>query len=74
MQQYLFHQGAKGSGRKADKEFILFLSIALKSSAELETQILIIVRLGYLEKGKDLLTELTVIRKMLISLIKAVNG
>ncbi len=65
---------AEGSGRKSDKEFVRFLSIALGSSTELETQLLISARLKYLKKSNDLLAESTVIRKMLISLIKAVNG
>ncbi|UKM63633.1 four helix bundle protein [Flavobacteriaceae bacterium GSB9] len=39
---------AEGCGRKSDKELIQFLSIALGSVAELETQYLIAVRLNYI--------------------------
>ena len=40
---------AEGSGRGTDSQFIHFLDIALGSSFELETQILIIKELGYIE-------------------------
>ena len=65
---------AEGAGRRSDKEIIQFLSIALGSSSELETQILISLKLGYLKDSKDLLAELTIIRKMLINLIKTIKN
>lgn len=42
---------AEGAGRKGDKEFIQFLHIALGSLSELDTQYLIAVRLGFIEKN-----------------------
>jgi four helix bundle protein len=45
---------AEGAARKSDKELLQFLSIAIGSLAELETQYLIAIRLGFLEKDKSL--------------------
>lgn len=39
---------AEGHGRKSPGDFVRFVSIALGSPAELETQVLIAGRLGYL--------------------------
>jgi four helix bundle protein len=49
---------AEGQGRRADRQFQNFLSIAHGSVRETETQILIAERLGYLDapKRQDLLT------------------
>ena len=41
---------AEGSGRGSDKDFKRFLSISLSSSFELETQLVIANRLGFIEK------------------------
>jgi len=58
---------AEGSGRHTDKEFKHFLIMARGSTAELQTQMLIAMRVGYL--GKDvymtLSTQLNEIGKML---------
>lgn len=43
---------AEGAGRKGDKEFIQFLHIALGSLSELDTQYLIAVRLGFIDKNE----------------------
>ena len=44
---------AEGCGRKSDKELIQFISIALGSLTELETQYLIAVRLKYVEENNE---------------------
>jgi len=60
---------AEGAARHSNKEFIQFLYIALGSLAELETQMLLSQRLGFLKDGSVLL-ELEDIRKMLLGLIR----
>ncbi len=41
---------AEGAARKSDKEFINFLSIAQGSASEVETELLIAYRLGFLNQ------------------------
>ena len=53
---------AEGQGRSSKKEFAWFLSVAQGSKAELETQLLLAVKVGYLsnadiEKAMSLLEE-----------------
>lgn len=62
---------AEGSARQGNKEFIHFLHIALSSSAELDTQLLIAFNLNYINKEKYnfLADQLTEIGKMLNGLI-----
>jgi len=62
---------AEGRDRNTDKEFVHFLTIARGSKAELETQLLICVKVGYLNEtdileAMDLSAE---VGKMLTSLI-----
>jgi four helix bundle protein len=47
----------EGSARNSYKEFVKFLHVALGSLAELETQLLLATRLGYLEKDYQLQIE-----------------
>ena len=60
---------AEGAARNSKKEFIQFLYIALGSSAELETQLLISERLGYLNESTEYLNKLDEIKKMLLGLL-----
>jgi four helix bundle protein len=66
---------AEGQARKTTKDFLNFLSIAQGSRAELETQIIIANRLGYIEdnKAEQLFSTLTEIAKMLFSLSSTLN-
>lgn len=45
---------AEGAARKSDKELLQFVSIALGSLAEIETQYLIAIRLGFLKIDKSI--------------------
>jgi four helix bundle protein len=60
---------AEGSARNSHKEFIQFLHIALGSLAELETQLLLSEKLGFI-KVNEVETNIERIRKMIIGLIK----
>jgi four helix bundle protein len=61
---------AEGAARKSDKENLQFLSIAQGSCSELETELLIASKLGYLETGafESLRNESSNIGRMLIGL------
>lgn len=59
---------SEGVARKSNKEFIQFLYVAVGSLSELETQMLLSKRLGFL-KGRKILTEIEDIRKMLLGLM-----
>lgn len=67
---------AEGAARKSNKEFIHYLYIALGSSAEIETQLLIAVNLKFIsdENMKILSEERDEISKMLIGLIRHREG
>lgn len=57
---------AEGSGRKGDKELLQFLSVALGSLAEVETQLLIAVRLGYKSDINYILDLIIEVRKLIL--------
>ncbi len=67
---------AEGNGRESEKEFLRFLSIAQGSNAEIETQLLICSRLGYLsvEEMQEALSMQEEISKMLRILIKKLKA
>ena len=66
---------AEGFARYYNKEYRQFLFISLGSCAELSTQNIIALRLGYFEskKADKLLNEIDEISKMAMSLIKKLN-
>lgn len=66
---------AEGASRKGKLEFKHFLYIALASSAELETHLIISLNLNYISKVEQakLIEELNTISKMLQGLIKSIN-
>ena len=64
---------AEGSARHHPKDFIHFLRIADGSAAEVETQLIIASKLGYIDQCNTLTNDLVVIRKMLAGLIKSLR-
>ena len=66
---------AEGKERQSDRDFARFIAIALGSLAELETQLLIAQKLGYLNEGdwQDITAQADEIGKMLRSLHKTLS-
>lgn len=66
---------AEGSGRASNADFYHFLSIAIGSSFELETQLIICVELEYLNGGDvdKLIVDLQEIQKMIRGLQKSLE-
>lgn len=62
---------AEGSGRKSNKEFSQFLSIAYGSLCELDTQVIISMELGFLKNQdlEEIEKEVGELQKMLYALI-----
>ena len=65
---------AEGAGRKNTKEFIQFLYISLGSLAELETQLEISQRIGYIDKSTNFENEIKLLRVMLSKLITSLKN
>lgn len=67
---------AEGSGRSSDKEFSHFLDIALGSSYELETQILLSFDFGFIthENLQNLLVTISTIQRMLNGLREKIRS
>ena len=64
---------AEGSGRGTDKDFVRFLNMALGSAFELETQLLVATRLGYMTD--DAVVDTTSqLQKMIYNLIKKLGS
>jgi four helix bundle protein len=66
---------AEGCGRNGSKELKHFLSIALGSSYELETQVILAADFGYInhEKTETILAQLQEIQKMISGLQKSLH-
>ena len=66
---------AEGNGRISTREFLQYLSIARGSACELETQILLGVKIGYLAQSeiRPAMEKLVVAGKMLNALIGKLN-
>jgi four helix bundle protein len=57
---------AEGAARRSDKENLYFISIALGSVAELETQFLLSNRLNYVQEIEPVLSSITDVKKLLL--------
>ena len=64
---------AEGASRKGTKEFIHFLWVANGSLSELETQIELAKRLGYINQITEIFEKIKYIRKMLHGLISSLH-
>jgi len=66
---------AEGAARRTDKDFIHFLHMALGSASELDTQIEIMIKVGYADSiaMKELQKSNGVISKMLYGLIRSIE-
>ena len=66
---------AEGQGRRSESEFSRFISIAYGSLRELETQLMICVRLGYIQQrdGDSVLDIAGEVGRLLNGLLKAVR-
>src|SRR5688572_716960 len=66
---------AEGQGRGSDKEFQRFLAIANGSRCELETQVMLASRLGYIDEGtrNELLDRSEEIGRLLTGLTKSLQ-
>jgi four helix bundle protein len=66
---------AEGAARQHDKEFLQFIFVAQGSSSELETELLIAQKLGYLNETKyaELYAEVNTIARMLVGLANHVK-
>ncbi len=67
---------AEGAGRNGDNEFINFLGISSGSYCELDTQLIIAERLGYItsEDTTNIMTRLMYIQKMNYKLVERLRS
>lgn len=65
---------AEGFDRNSIKEYIQFLYISIASASELETQIIISNKIGYIKQSENILNQLIEVKKMLRGLIKSLKG
>ena len=63
---------AEGAARKSHREYLQFLYISLGSLAELETQVLISERIGYIQ-SKELFCLIEMLRKKHLNFIKYIK-
>ena len=63
---------AEGAARHSRKEFIQFLHIASGSVAELETQLLLAIRMGF-TPGDSIISHVEEVRKLLLGLLRSLK-
>jgi len=65
---------AEGASRAGAKEFLHFLHIARGSASELETQLLLAERIGYLPDSQILRSKLISVKQLINGLIRSLKG
>ena len=61
---------AEGAARSSAKEFIQFLHVALGSVSEVETQVIIAQRLGYVDGANSIEEQIEGVRRLILGLIR----
>ena len=64
---------AEGASRVGSKEFLQFLHIARGSASELETQLLLAEKLGYLSATEDQMASLASVKRLINGLIRSLK-
>jgi len=64
---------AEGAARNSRKEFAQFVGISCGSLAELETQLMLVVSLGYLEPDAQCVGQVTFVGKLVRSLRRSLR-
>ena len=66
---------AEGCGRKTNEQFLYFLNVALASTFELETQIILAVRFETVESNKadEVLKKIEAVQKMTNKLVESIG-
>ncbi len=64
---------AEGSARAGKKEFLQYLYVALGSAAELDTQIQIAQKVGYIQDATKIREDITTVKKMLNAFISSLK-
>jgi four helix bundle protein len=63
---------AEGAARHSGKEFIQFLHIASGSVAELETQLLLAIKMGFIS-GDHVISHIEEVRRLLLGLLRSLK-
>ena len=64
---------AEGAARKGDKELLYFVNVAIGSVGEIETQLLIAVRLEYMNQDDTIFESAIEVRKLLLGFRNYLN-
>ena len=64
---------AEGASRAGSKEFMQFLHIARGSASELETQLLLAERIGYLPTNNNIFANVTSVKQLINGLIRSIR-
>lgn len=64
---------AEGCARFSDKETLKFLSVAIGSASELETQVIISKNIGYIDNIDNLIVQISSLKKLILGLVKYLN-